>query len=333
MLLLVGLGGCGPGRTQDPLSVLPPPCKLLRAPGPEGCLEAGEAADRSELRFEQAGGVVAVVGDRRSAGELQTEVTLNGRTTWTRTVRRTAAGRWLGSRIVELQPSTGKLLREESYRPEDRGNVVQASSRRLLPDGSTARAAWSFPFPPAVEADSPPGPAPVVQDHGCTPDELRVLQRDVRRALQDGLACMRRQGRSDIAALLLSRYRRAPVELACVQSLEVTPTGFLAAGDAASYMGVVGARRLSFDKASYFRSPDGVRIRTVWHEWLHLWTGPHAPGFELGPQTMEVDRTNACVSLCFGGAKTSRCACELCLGLPPGDARCGGLAACASQDC
>ena len=124
-----------------------------------------------------------------------------------------------------------------------------------------------------------------------------------------------------MAALILSRYARGPVVLACVQPGDDNPDGFLAASDGNSYLGVIKGARLLFDRPTYFRYPKGGRTRTLWHEVLHLWTGPHAPGFSLDAQSAEVDRTNACVSMCFDG-KATRCACARCLAVAPDDARC-----------
>jgi hypothetical protein len=324
--LVAALASCGPRRTNDPLSVLPPLCNPLSSVGPDGCLAIVQTAEKDEFRFAQQGGVVVAVTDRRSTGLLQTEVSLNGTTTWTRTTRRTAEGQWLGSVVAEFQPSTGKLLREETYRRGAVGNMVQAKARSFEAAGRTAEFVWEFRFSQTAWASGESGPTPMLQNLGCTPEEFRVLQTDLRGALLDGLACMRRDGRSDIAALILSRYHRGPVQLACVRSLEVSATGFLAGSDATSYMGVTGATRLSFDRPSYFRHRDGGRTRTIWHELLHLWAGPHT---KLDAGSADRDRTNACVSLCFN--TPSKCACELCLGLPRGDAHCSGFADCPAQ--
>jgi hypothetical protein len=332
MLLVVALVGCGPRRPEDLLSILPPPCKARSEPGPEGCLTILEKRESEEFRFSQAGGVVAVVFDRRSSGVLETEVTLNGTTTWTRTIRRSPEGSWLGSVVVEFQRSTGKLLREEVYRMEGAGRSVQAKSRRLGAEDDVAESSWSFELSPTSEMDNSKALDPLVQNRGCAQDELSVLQADLRRALRSGVACMRRHGRSDMGALILSRYQRGQFILACVRSRDVSPAGFLAAAEAASYLGIMRATKLSFDKESYFRSPDGARIRTLWHELLHLWAGPHAPDFKPDPRSMDLDRTNACVSLCFDKATASTCACESCLGLRRGDAQCSGLGRCVLPD-
>ena len=65
------------------------------------------------------------------------------------------------------------------------------------------------------------------------------------------------------------------------------------------------------------------------HELLHLWTGPHAPYVGIDTRSTNQDRTEACVSLCFGGAeRVSKCDCALCLGVPRDDARCNSFLEC-----
>jgi hypothetical protein len=329
ILLLVGLlASCRSERFEDPLSVLPPSCKLWRAPGADGCLSVREERDGREFRYEQAGGTVATVVERQSAGELLTEVKLNGVTTWVRRVGQDAGGSWRESMVSEFEYPTGKLLREERHRRASAGNVIQAKARRVTTAGAAAEASWEYPFPRNVGVDSVLAPRPLLQMQDCSPYEVEVLEAELQRALRDGVACLRRHGRSDMAALLLSPYQRGPVLLACVRAREL-PAYFLAGSDAASYLGMIRARKLLFDKEAYFGRPAAGRTPTMVHELLHLWTGPHAPYVGVGSRSTDQDRTEACVSLCFSPPqRLSKCDCALCLGVPRDDARCKGFVDC-----
>ena len=249
---------------------------------------------------------------------------LGGVATWTRTVRHSDSGSWLGSAFEEFSAFSGKLVRQETYALAPAGDDVRARSRWSGPGSQQTEHSWQFKFSPLAAKS-----APRLQNEGCTVDELRDLTSDLQLALTNGLGCMRGLGRTDMAALILARYQRGPVVLACVNSVEVNPAGFLAGSDGHSYLGVIPATRLSFDRVAYFRLPQNGRIRTLWHELLHLWTGPHAPGFSLDAHSPEQDRTNACVSSCFDGQAT-RCACARCLAVSPGDARCGHFKDCGS---
>jgi hypothetical protein len=330
--VLVLVAGCGAERAEDPLSVLPPPCRPWASPGPDGCLFVLEERHRQELRFEDDRGTVATVIDRRATGELRTEVKLNGVTTWTRSAWHGADGRWRESAIFDFEHPSGRLLREQRSRPAPGGNAIETKVRRFGSDGRAAEEAWEAPTPRSAGTDGARATRPLLQSQDCTPYELDVVRADLQRGFRDGVACLRRNGRSDIAAMMLSRYQRGPLVLACVQSRHSPGGDFLAASDGDSYLGVAGAtRRLSFDKEAYFRWPQGGRIKTTWHELLHLVTGPHTLSFLRGAQSAEQDRTNACVSICFDYKPgVSRCACELCLGVPPGDARCAGFGACST---
>ena len=88
---------------SESLSVLPPRCRIRTAPGSDGCLYVREERQEYELRYEQARGAVATVMERESAGELLTEVRLNGVATWVRPPGPTpgvhGAGRWSSSRV------------------------------------------------------------------------------------------------------------------------------------------------------------------------------------------------------------------------------------------
>jgi hypothetical protein len=269
---------------------------------------------RNELRFEDGSGGLATVIEERSGDQGRAEVRLNGITTWSRRFDRSAEAGWRGAVVTEFQWPGSKLIREESYRLSGDGRSVDAKARRTGGGDDVAESSWSFEVrePASLPAGS------------CTPDELSTLQADLRRALQTGFACMRRHKRGDIPALILSRQQRAPLVFACVRSQATTATGFLAAMDSDWYLGMSDVLKLSVDKQSYFVYPEGGRIRTVWHEVLHLWTGPHTPEFVRGEESIDTDRTNACVSLCFD-RRPSRDVCELCLAAPPGDARCESL--------
>ena len=104
---------------------------------------------------------------------------------------------------------------------------------------------------------------------------------------------------------------------------------FLAASDAASYLGIIRATKLSFDKEASFGRPAGGQCPTMVHELLHFWTGPHAPYIGIETRYTGQDRTEACVSFCFAPAeRVSTCDCALCLGVPRDDARCKSFAEC-----
>jgi hypothetical protein len=328
VLMLVGvLAGCRPKRFEDPLSVLPPPCRMWTTPGADGCLSVQEDGQRYELRFEPAEGTVATVNERQSTGELLTEVRLNGVTTWVRRVGLTDARVWRESIVSEFEYPTGKVLREDRHRRSPDGNVIQSSARRVRTDGGAAEANWEFPFPRTAAIDGALTSRPVLQVQNCSPFEAEVLHAQLKSGLREGVACMVRHKRSDIAALVLSRYQRGPVVLACV---EAAP--FVAASDGASYLGIIRPAKLSFHKEAYFVGhPAGGRTSTMVHELLHLWTGPHAPYIGIDTRSTDQDRTAACVSLCFDPAKrVSKCDCSLCLGVPHDDARCNSFEACGS---
>jgi hypothetical protein len=278
-------------------------------------LAAGAAcgSKRTERRFEYEAGVATVI-EERSGDELRTEVRWNGIPTWSRRFDRSAKGGWRGAVVTEMQWPAGKLIREESYRISGDGKSVDAKARRTRANGDVAERAWNFKVP---DRASTPGAG------NCNADERGALETDVRRALHHGLTCLRRHKRGDVVALIQWRQQRSPLVFACVRSQDTTPTGFLAAMDSDWYLGMSDALKLSVDRHSYFAYPEGGRIRTVWHELLHLWTGPHSPGFVSGQESIETDRTNACVSLCFD-QRPSRSTCELCLAAPRGDARCAG---------
>ena len=107
-MLLVGvLASCRPERMADPLSVLPPRCGEWTAPGADGCLSVREKGKEYEFRYEQAGGTVATVIERQSAGELLTEVKLNSVTTWVRRAGHDAGGAWRESEVVEFEYPLG----------------------------------------------------------------------------------------------------------------------------------------------------------------------------------------------------------------------------------
>jgi hypothetical protein len=324
LLLVSLLASCRPERLADPLSVLPPRCRMWTAPGADGCLSVHEEGQEYELRYEQAGGTVSTVIGRQSTAELLTEVKLNGVTTWVRRVGYDAGGAWRESEIVEFEYPTGKVLREERHRRSPAGNTIQAKARRVRTDGAAAQASWEFPFPRKAAMDGTLGPRPLVQMQDCSPYEVEVLEAELQSAFHDGVACMGRYERGDLTALLLSRYQRGPVVLACVQA-----ASFLAASDASSYLGIIGATKLLFDKEAYFGRPAGGRTPTMLHELLHLWTGPHAPYVGLDTRSTDQDRTEACVSLCYGRAeRVSKCDCALCLGVPKDDARCNSFLEC-----
>jgi hypothetical protein len=276
---------------------------------------AGCGSKRNELRFEDGSGGMATVIEERSGDEVRTEVRLNGITTWSRRFDRSAKAGWRGAVVTEFQWPSSKLIREESYRLSGDGRSVDAKARRTGADGAVAESSWNFEVLEAAAA--PPATS-------CSGDELSILEADLRRALQTGFSCMRRHKRGDIPALILARRQRAPLVFACVRSQDTSATGFLAAMDSDWYLGISDALKLSVHKQSYFVYPEGGRVRTVWHEVLHLWTGPHSPGFVRGEESIDTDRTNACVSLCFD-RRPSRGVCELCLAAPGGDAGCEGL--------
>jgi hypothetical protein len=286
-------------------------------------LSDGEDLQGYDLRYEQAAGTVATVKERRSPGESLTEVKLNGATTWVRRVGR-AGGVWRESEVSEFEYPTGKLLREERHWRSAAGDAIQAKARRVRTDGGTAEANWESPFPRSAAADSSFPPKPPLQTQDCSPHEVEVLEDELKSALRDGVACMVRHGRSDLAALLLSRYLHGPVVFACVRV-----ASFMAASDVASYLGIIRPVELSFDKEAYFGHPAGGRTPTMAHELLHLWTGPHAPYIGIDTRSTDQDRTVACVSLCFGPSeRVSRCDCALCLGVPTNDPRCNSFADC-----
>jgi hypothetical protein len=323
-LLLVFLASCRPERFEDPLSVLPPVCGRWTAPGVNGCLSVRQDAQGYELRYEPAPGTVATVVERHSAGESRTEVRLNGVTTWVRRVGQGGGGSWRESVISEFEHPTGKVLREERHWLSPGGSAIQAKARRVRTDGGWAEATWEFPFPRSAAVDAAFAPRPLLQTQDCSPDEVEVLENELKRALRGGVECMVRHQRSDLAALLLSRYQRGPVVLACVRA-----ASFVAASDSASYLGIIRPVRLSFDKEAYFDHRAGGRTPTMMHELLHLWTGPHAPYIGIDTRSTDQDRTVACVSLCFAPSKrVSKCDCALCLGVPPNDPRCTSFADC-----
>lgn len=328
MLMVAFLASCRAEPLEDPLAVLPPRCKMWTATGADGCLSMRQDTRGHELRYEQAGGTVATVIERQSPGELLTEVKLNGVTTWVRRVGRDAGDSWVESAVSEFEYPTGKLLREERQRRSPAGNSIQAKARRVRTDGGAAEARWEFPFPRNAAVDGAFAPRPLLQMQGCSPYEADMLEAELQSALRGGVACMRRHGRSDLAALLLFRYLHGPVVLACVRARDL-PAYFLAATDAASYLGIIRATKLSFDKEAYFGRPAGGRDPTMAHELLHLWTGPHAPYIGVDTRNTDQDRTETCVSLCFAPAeRVSRCDCALCLGVPRDDARCAGFVEC-----
>jgi hypothetical protein len=321
-LLLLGLlARCRPEQLEDPLSVLPPPCTMWGTPGADGCLSVREDAQGFEFRYQQAAGTVATVVERQSAGALLTEMKLNGITTWVRSVAQAQGGSWRESAISEFEYPTGRLLREEHHRRSPAGDAILATARRVRTDGGTAEASWESPFPRNAAVDGASAPRPLLQMQGCSTHEVDVLQAELKSALRAGVACMVRHERSDVAALLLSRYQRGPVVLACVDE-----SSFLAATDAGSYLGIIRAAKVSFDKNAYFGRPAGGPIPTMLHELLHLWTGPHAPYIGVDTRSTDPDRTAACVSLCFAPAeRVSRGDCALCLGVPRDDVRCNGF--------
>jgi hypothetical protein len=325
-LLLVGLlASCRPERLEDPLSVLPPRCKMWTAPGADGCLSMRQETQAHALRYEQADGTVATVIERQSEGELLTVVNLNGVTTWVRRCGQDAGGSWRESVVSEFEYPTGKLLREERYWRSSADNTIQAKARRVRTDGSAAEASWDFPFPPKAAVDGALASRPMFRMQDCSPYEVEVLEAELQGALRRGVACMRRHGRSDLAALLLFRYLRGPIVLACVSSGELPA---MAAIDAASYLGIIRPTKVFFDKEAYFGRPGG-RVPTMVHELLHLWTGPHAANVGADTRSAERDRTETCVSLCFAAPeRASRCDCALCLGVPRDDGRCKGFVDC-----
>jgi hypothetical protein len=263
-----------------------------------------------ELRFEHE---AATVLERASGSALQTTVTFKGVATWHRSIRRNKDGQWLGTTVSEYQWPGGKLLREETYTPDPQGQMIAASASSSDRPGKST---WSFPHRAVPATD-------------CTPEQLDLLRTELSLALRRGAACMRRYGRSDIAALIMARHQHG-LTVACARGAQNPGGSFLAAMDPGLVTG--GAPKLSVDLDAFFHQPDGVRARTLWHELLHLWTGPHLPGFQLDHQAARVDRTNACVSLCFDRVPGETCTCELCLGVPPGDYRCREMRACEPDD-
>ncbi len=317
-LLLGILGSCRPERFEDPLSVLPPPCTKWTTPGADGCLFLREDGQGYELRYEQAAGTVASVIERQSADELLTAVKLSGVTTWVRRVRPAAGSSWRESVITEFEHPTGKVLREERHWQSPGSDAIHAMARRVLTSGGAAEARWESAFPRNARVDGALASRPLLQVQGCAPQEAQVLEAELQSAIRTVAACMVRHERSDLAALLLSRYQRGPVVLACVEA-----AAFVAALDAASYLGIMRPTKLSFDKEGYFVRLAGGRTPTMVHELLHLWTGPHAPYIGTTTRNTDPDRTVACESLCFApAARVSKFDCALCLGVPRDDARC-----------
>lgn len=325
VVILSILTSCRATSFDDPLAVLPPPCRFWTAPhGDSGCLVVRDDKNAGfELRYRRAG-AVATVTETTSAGESLTEVKLNGATTWQRRVERASDNTWHTSVISEFEYPTGRLLREERYRNLPSGHAFEAKARRARIDHGAAEASWQDSFPPSVTSDDKHSTKPKVQQQNCSPYETEALQADLKDALRAGTECLAHHQRIDIAALILSRYQRGPLVLACVQS-----SAFSATADVSSYLGLVRATKVSFDKTTYFDGPAGGRTPTTAHELLHFWTGPHAPYVGIDTRSTDPDRTEACVSLCFASARrVSKCECSLCLGVPRDDSRCSGFVDC-----
>jgi hypothetical protein len=271
-----------------------------------------------EFRFGQATGTIATVIERQSSNELVTTVKLNDVTTWVRRVSLPVGSKWHETVVKEFEYPTGKPLREERHWRPSNGGAIQAKAHRMLLNGGDAEATWESAFPRDAQADVALSRRPLIQTQGCSPQEVETLKTELRSAMRDGVACMVRYDRSDLAALLLSRYQRGPIVLACVEAAD-----FVAAIDAGSYLGIIRPTKLSFDKATYFGRAAGGQTPTMAHELLHLWTGPHAPYIGTETRNTDQDRTVACASLCLADAKrVSKSDCAICLGVPVGDARC-----------
>ena len=93
---------------------------------------------------------------------------------------------------------------------------------------------------------------------------------------------------------------------------------------------ITGKKPIKINK-SLLDKDSTYRQKTLWHEWLHMIFGPHELDVINDKASTEVERIYACSSLCFDGAKATRCACAKCLETDTCSNRCAGFEACVSK--
>ncbi len=162
------------------------------------------------------------------------------------------------------------------------------------------------------------GPASVAG--ACSDENLDLIRQRLAEAIQQGIECMHRYGRPDLAVKLAHNYATRPFIFNCASCTDQAQITIWPDPTMPVVLTVCD---------EFFKGDANWQRSTMFHEMEHLSEPPHDPTIEeqAGDKNWEVDPIYACESLCFNNA-ASQCSCATCLRSTICNRRCAGLAEC-----
>jgi plastocyanin len=156
----------------------------------------------------------------------------------------------------------------------------------------------------------------------CSEDQLKLIWIRLGEGVKQGVDCLNRHGRFDVAAAV-ENYTKRKFDISCetcdsVAEIEKWPDPTVP----------VKLRVCN----SFFTSDANWQRSTMFHEMQHLSEPDHDPAIEkdAGQKIWEVDPIYACESMCFNDNAT-KCSCATCLKKTVCSGECSGYGACNPQ--
>lgn len=160
--------------------------------------------------------------------------------------------------------------------------------------------------------------APVAD--ACSDENLDLIRQRLAEAIQQGIECMNKYGRPDLAVKLAHNYATRRFIIGCSSCTDQAQINIWPDPTMPVILTVCD---------EFFKGDANWQRSTLFHEMEHLSEPPHDPTIEdqAGDKNWEVDPIYACESMCFNSAAT-KCSCATCLRSTKCNPRCASLAEC-----